>query len=388
MIILRALRSTLIGAFWMPETHTGKNLARRVAQLVRDKLPSDAMLITTTVDGGADFKKMARILHCNVDAAAIGDFDDFDEDDVDRATAVMSCAAHLMANALKCASDAIAADIALVRDNVTKISDSPTLLNILHDEQQRLGAPTSNPTLDVSTRFGSTFDMLDDFIQNIYRPLCSAAVAAKLDNTDMNLLMPARVEVMKKLLNAARPVRNAIKTLEGDSYVTVALIVPLYLNCIRGLGMEAGDDNVVTTYKRALQDKLKDAFHAVVDRPSLPLIATLLHPAFGHATFINDQLRDECVDELSTWHEDWPLTSARSADSLASPIGQPPSKKIVVTMKRSKDAIKEELKLLFEFFRENISPEVRNDPYYIPPSAQMQPGGEFDALTFWAQAVV
>ena len=163
----------------MPEAHTSFNLAQRVGQLMLDMMPKDALLITTTVDGAPDMNKMARILHVDIDAAAHRELnqDNFDEDDVDRATAVLSCSAHAMALALKSAAEIAESDINIVRGTMVAISDSPTLLNMLHDEQRTLGIAQSNPVLDVATRFGSTVDMLDDYNDKVYRPMCAAAVA-------------------------------------------------------------------------------------------------------------------------------------------------------------------------------------------------------------------
>lgn len=71
----------LLDLFLLEESHTAVNVAAAIARRVQATMPADAILITTTVDGGKDFQLAAKILHRDLDMAAHMEQSDADIDD-------------------------------------------------------------------------------------------------------------------------------------------------------------------------------------------------------------------------------------------------------------------------------------------------------------------
>lgn len=330
----------LIDLFLLEESHTAVNIAAACAQRVQRLFHDSAILIAMTVDGGRDFQLAAKILHCDLDRAAHRE--QVDIDDVDDKTAMvlfffsffcvvayfvcvcffyvsifkLSCSAYLMSGVLRQTFAKYDDAINQIRRTMVDVSGSPTLLKLLHDAQEALGAKKSNPVLDVPTRFATTFYMLRSYVVDVYRPLCFAIVNNKLDDDidDVDVVDPDVYEIVRLLVDAAAPVADAITTLEGEQYVTVALLVPLYLNCFRQLDAVNGAPRVANQFRRSLQQALEDKFAHLLKEPNLPLIATMMHPAFAHCDFLGDDVYDACVEELATWHDEWPLRPLAPSD--------------------------------------------------------------------------
>lgn len=215
--------------------------------------------------------------------------------------------------------------IADVRRTMVDVSGSPTLLKLLHEAQRALSMKQANPVLDVPTRFATTYYMLQSYIDTVYRPLCYATVKNWLDNYDVGVIDPDDHEVVSQFVVAAAPIADAISILEGEHYVTVALLVPLYLNCFNKLSAVNGAPRSVNDFRRQLQRALEEKFSYLVTEPNLPLIATMLHPAFAHCDFIEDAVYEQCVNELATWHEEWPLAVRQQLPP--EPNGEPAPKR-------------------------------------------------------------
>lgn len=143
----------------------------------------------------------------------------------------LSCSAHLLANILRKQStdsdgdptNNIASDIETVRKAMVDVSGSPTLLVMFHESQKALGVKESNPVIDVSTRFGSTFHMLQYYIESFYKPMVRCCVNGAFDNnnSDITLLTPVRFGVLEKIVEMSKPVVDMITVLVNASFLLV-----------------------------------------------------------------------------------------------------------------------------------------------------------------------
>lgn len=390
-------RSVLLDMFLMDEQHTGRNIAREIGKRVHNLTPPEAVLIATTVDGGRDFQLAGKLLHRDLEAISHGD--EIDEDSVlDTKTAIvsfancaaqaflrfiapsqLSCSAHLMSGVLKSCFASESA-IQTVRTIMVALSGSPTMLNVLHQSQRALKMNVKNPVLDVATRFATSHYMIEDFVDNIYCPLCHATVNGMMEEFDIEVPPPSLYCTLRLIVKATAPLANAIRTLEGETYVTVGLLVPLYLNCMKQLNRVEGEPAELNTFKSKLQTALEEKFGYLVREPNLPLIAMMLHPAFAHCTMIGDELLGQCITELIEWHAAWPLQPPTDAKRRRTMIKVSPAQP-------TKKDVKNQLIMAIREARNCMTAEQKSDPLFIPPLAQMRPGGEFDPLAFWAQDV-
>lgn len=80
------------------QAHTWQVVTQAIAKRIYNVMPVDSVLVATTTDNGANFLKVARALHTNIDVAAVEgvEVDSWDEpiDEDDDVTASFRCVAH------------------------------------------------------------------------------------------------------------------------------------------------------------------------------------------------------------------------------------------------------------------------------------------------------
>lgn len=390
-------RRAVLGLITLNKSHNWRHLTAAVTNRIENRLPANAVLVATTTDHGSNFKKMAAALHTNLDQAAIEGLgpDSFDEPPANAAdnglldiTAAFDCAAHAMHNAaLDLYKDAGFTDtLDKVRAMVTYVRASPALCDAFESAQldrlrrQHPGdAAKHHPrklVLDVKTRWLYMHEMLEAFVSCI-DDLLTMALAGHFDKFDGHFITLSEIAVIRDMTRVLAPAAKFVNDVEGEKYVTIALIPVLLKQCFDAMRIDMiNDSSEVQHLKRNFNKRMDERLGYILKKPNLALAAAALHPAFGHLSFVSPQTRDAVWRDLATWCTEFPAVSHVSAGAAGQAAG-PGIPQLV--RPRLEDYTRELAAVRAEF--EKFTPAT---PTIIRTPAK--DGDVFDPLFYWKKA--
>ena len=177
--------------------------------------------------------------------------------------------------------------IATCRKIVGHFKHSSSATARLKELQSQLSLPKHQLIQDVSTRWNSTFFMLERLLEQR-----QAMVLYSAENPLENLL-PNQWEVMKKVVGLLRPFEEATRIMSQAS-VSTADSIPILAglrNCLQTVEQDTG----VKTMKESLIEAL--ASRLQLDDVPVFTIATLLDPRYK-ARFFSDAVREVVIGNL------------------------------------------------------------------------------------------
>ena len=199
-----------LGVREMFSRHTALNIKSEILSSLDSFQLSVRNLLSSTTDTGANMIKLAELLQL----AQIEDFDDigliewFPECDLDPSDATLQtvkCAAHTLQLAVHDAiknSEETAAILKKARNAACALR-KPNRVKELRKQGHAM------PVLDVSTRWGSSFDMLESVLA-----VKEYAVAHESED-DLLCLTDEEWQLVENVIDALRPAREATIILQG-----------------------------------------------------------------------------------------------------------------------------------------------------------------------------
>jgi len=154
--------------------------------------------------------------------------------------------------------------------------------------------------LDEPTRWSSTYYMLQRF-HDIYSDLLILAALEYFDDF-LGATFPFNcLEDLSILLKCLKPSEEFIRLLEGEKYITISLVVPLYWECIQGLLLLADHD-----VAQLLLCSLEKRLGFLLKKPNFALCATALDPRFqGISRYCTQEVEEEVWKTLATWVQEY-----------------------------------------------------------------------------------
>lgn len=258
--------SAILGVYPLNERHTAEYISMKIKETLQDyEIPLSHVTAIVT-DGAANMVKMVQ-----------------ETTGSDRhVICIAHSLAHVVPDALK-SIPSLTAIIDNVRDIVKLVRRSTALTDQMKKLQQGKGNETGEArvlSLDVPTRWNSTYDMLKRFIE------MKTLVAAILMESTSRLEVPRREEMdtLRDALQLMEPVKDAVVIISGEKYATGSLAIPI-LNCVQNSIDETFPTTVVgEQLKEALTKSVKNRFRCIEDNEVLA-ISTLLDPRFKKVHF-------------------------------------------------------------------------------------------------------
>ena len=143
----------------------------------------------------------------------------------------------------------------------------------LKQMQAQLGVPQHTLLQDVSTRWNSSFYMLQRLIEQRTALLASGAECACMIE-----LRAQQWNLAEKLVHLLQPFEEATREVSGD-YSSAALIIPIVNSLQRSLTTTTTDDHGITSMKREMLPSLSRRYHNMKTN-KLYALATALDPRF------------------------------------------------------------------------------------------------------------
>lgn len=154
-----------------------------------------------------------------------------------------------------------------IRRVVTYFHKSSTAMAILKNKQTLVELPQHKLIMDVSTRWNSTYDMLDRFLEQ--QPAVEATLLTKdLKNKfkDVYTLSEENISSVEKVLMVLKPIKTVTTILCAEASPTVSLIHPLKEMLLQQLRAPDDEDGpiVVTALKTAIHNDLEPRYRIFI----------------------------------------------------------------------------------------------------------------------------
>ena len=186
--------------------------------------------------------------------------------------------------------------IATCRRIVGHFKHSSSATSRLHDYQKQLGIANHQLIQDVSTRWNSTYYMMERMLEQ-RQPLTLYAA----ENSGVAVLLPNQWDVMKNAVGLLGPFEEATKYVSSAS-VSISETIPLLVG-LRTTLEKTEDDAGVKTMKAALLEALSSRFQ--IDYQPVYTIATVLDPRFKTRFFsqvVSAAVTGEMKTQLAAMH--------------------------------------------------------------------------------------
>ena len=196
------LSSYLLDVKELLDNHTGENIAEHLSEIMNDWHLSSANLSGVTTDNGSNMLKAVSTLHwCH-----------------------MPCFSHTLQLAVQVAMKlpAISRAIARCKRLINHFHHSVQSTQILRSKQKSLKHPQHSLMQEVSTRWNSSYYMMERIIKQ-QQPICATLLEIKRGD-----LMPSEVEfaAMESFIKILKPLVEITETMGGQKWVTISAVHP------------------------------------------------------------------------------------------------------------------------------------------------------------------
>lgn len=183
-----------------------------------------------------------------------------------------------------------------VRAFSSHIRKSPHLREALKHVQKLSTNPQVSPMIDEPTRWSSTFYMLCRFSE-IFPDLLLLAAMGHFDNFEEAVFPLEKKDEIDMIIKCLEPMEEFIRLLEGEKYVTISIVVPLYSKCVEHLHQLSRYD-----LSQKLLSSLDKRLGYLVKRPNYALCATALDPRYpGVSRYCSAEVEEMVWDTLTNW---------------------------------------------------------------------------------------
>ncbi|XP_076876677.1 E3 SUMO-protein ligase ZBED1-like [Brachyhypopomus gauderio] len=268
------LQSKCLETLFIPESHTGDNLAEALRSSLQEWSLDEGKLACITTDNGANIVAAVRKLGWQW----------------------LNCFGHnlhlAVTNALKSEKDRTARAIGLCRTLVTTFSQSWQKKRKLIKEQAELNLPQHCLVVDCSTRWGSTQKMVERVLEQC------PAIKRVLDDRRSQHLIPTwqDVEVLESVNAALKKVADFTDALSSETMVTASSLKPVLQLLREDLLLPTEED---TELARNLKKKMTGVLEEKYSAPATQVLlakASFVDPR--HKDSNSDDIKDKLLEEM------------------------------------------------------------------------------------------
>jgi len=212
----------------------------------------------------------------------------------------VKCFAHTInlasQKALKC--NGAARLLGRVRRIVGFFHRSTTATAVLRQKQKLLGIAEHKLKQDVITRWNSSYDMLERFLEQQ-----AAVVATLMDKelrrgaADVNTLSEIDITNAEDVVKVLAPLKIATTVMCEEQQPTLSVIAPLQAKMLQHFEEDEDDSPIVREMKCAMAKDLKDRYSGV---QSVLNIASALDPRFKTLPYLDEEARDSTFESLTS----------------------------------------------------------------------------------------
>ncbi|XP_076742690.1 E3 SUMO-protein ligase ZBED1-like [Maylandia zebra] len=166
----------------------------------------------------------------------------------------------------------------------------------LKEKQKILNLPAHKLVTDGVTRWNSTLEMLERFLEQ--QPAISAALLSpEVRRSDSNLcsLTEADITDGEDIVKALKPLKAATLVMSEEKSPTLSIIAPLHAQLLEKMISVSHDSSLIKDLKTAVYDNLKSRYVALKDKL---YIASALDPRFKALPFLSKETCNNTFSQL------------------------------------------------------------------------------------------
>jgi len=268
--------SAILSAHSLTESHTGEYIAAQVHSMLKEWeiLPERVHVVVT--DNASNMTKAMR----------------------DASLPQFGCFAHSLQLAINdslLSQRAVMNMIGVCKSIVGHFNRSVTAAHNLKRIQESLDIPQHKLKQDITTRWNSTFYMLQSIQE---QKMALAAYAA--ENGSVQQLSSNQLDLLKKCIDVLSPIEEITNSISAN-LASISIIIPYVRILIKTLEKHA-DDGGIRAMKAELLHSIKSRFSGIEENKILS-VATILDPRFKEKFFsgniIKATIREMLLDEMS-----------------------------------------------------------------------------------------
>nr|XP_054599277.1 E3 SUMO-protein ligase ZBED1-like [Nothobranchius furzeri] len=295
------MTSWCLGCVGIHSDHTGENIREAFEEVIQDTWKLDLNLMAgLTTDNASNNKKA------------------FEQDFL-----WIPCFGHNLDLAVSKSLevDKVSSTLSRLRKTVSAFSRSPKMVRLLKNKQKELQLVEHSLIHDEPTRWGSSFEMVDRFLEQQ-----QAVCAVLAENRKKWHLMPKDTDIttLETVQEVLGPLSSFTDALSGETHTTLSSVLPLCWKIFSVLTVEDDDSHLKRQMKELIAKDLKTRYQD--GRLQLLLnIATFLDSRFKlNFTTLKDEVKEHLCDSLR---------SISNIQNVASPCETRPAKKSKTDLK-------------------------------------------------------
>ena len=287
----------------MPEKHTGDNLADRLTECVSE-FGLDGKIECCVHDNAAN-------MNCAGRKCPWSD---------------LGCFGHTLQLCIKpgLEQQSVSKMVSKARKLVGHFKHSTTLTAELEKRQVLLKVPKHKLISDVSTRWNSTYLMLDRLCEQrrvVNDVMLDPRITSK-ENALLNL-DTSEWELASDLCVVLKDFTDTTEFMSTESHVSCSEIYPIVFGLLSGcLKRKSDDHSIIVKVKSAIRSEIISRYQpdSLQTATSLPMLASLLDPQYKRLPFLTSEQRKAAHDKLEERIDEIPLRVPLSTEA-------PPSKR-------------------------------------------------------------
>lgn len=186
-----------------------------------------------------------------------------------------------------------------IRKLVSFFHRSTTAAHVLKTKQEMLQLPAPKLIHDVTTRWNSTYDMLDRCLEQ-QAAVYSALTEKILENNirDIVTLSDDDVKVAEEVLQVLKPLKTVTTLLSTENAPSVSMILPLKTRILQSMAANEADSTITRDVKAAIREDLNSRYTYPPGIQDYLHRSTALDPRFKSLTYLEPALRSTVISPL------------------------------------------------------------------------------------------
>ena len=263
----------------LSEAHTGENLGNALKDVVMEWQLERATQIPVVSDNASNMDIAAKTagLHPHI-----------------------KCFAHTinLASQRGLKVNAMARLLGRIRRIVAFFHKSTTATNVLASKQILLEIPRHKLVNDVATRWNSSYEMVERFLEQQPAILCAlTSNEVKRNAKDIVTLSDGDINESQNAVELLKPMKVATAIMCDEHHPTVSLIYPLKTQILQSMTVKDGDSMLVKEVKNAITEDLVKRYTSP-DIENFLLLTSALDPRFRSLPQLDDARRNQVYDSL------------------------------------------------------------------------------------------
>ncbi|XP_034034592.1 zinc finger BED domain-containing protein 1-like [Thalassophryne amazonica] len=186
-----------------------------------------------------------------------------------------------------------------IRKVVSYFHRSTTAAHVLKTKQEMLQLPTHKLIHDVTTRWNSTYDMMERYLEQqaaIYSALTYKSL--KKNVKDIVTLSDDDVKVAEEVLQVLKPLKMVTTLLSTESRPSVSMILPLKTRIMQSMAPSEEDSAITRDVKIAINEDLKPRYTSPPTLQDYLHGSTALDPRFKSLSHLDPAISQRTYNDL------------------------------------------------------------------------------------------